>query len=83
MMGYVSQPSIQHVGRKFSLDEVEKLPQKAASHTVGEPFFDDPWWEDYQTEPTTEAPKPTRPPEDPSKPHSFFDDLFPSIQEYF
>ncbi|MBR3631145.1 MAG: hypothetical protein IKN55_11845 [Oscillospiraceae bacterium] len=82
VMGYLSQHSIQHVGRKFSTDEAEKLPQKAASHSVSEPFYEDPWWEDYQTEPPTELPRATRPHDDDSKPHSFFDDFFPSVQPY-
>ena len=81
-MSLVNQPCVQHIGRKFSLNEVEKLPQKAASHSAEKPFFDDPWWENYQTEPTTEAPKPTRPPRDSSSESGIFDG-FDGILDYF
>ncbi len=78
-MNYVSQRCVQDIGRSFTLDEVEKLPQKAASHIPANPFFDDPWWEEYQEEPTTEHRRPSGREEDSSNPFGFFDGLIPSF----
>ncbi|MCR4645394.1 MAG: hypothetical protein K5695_08295 [Oscillospiraceae bacterium] len=76
---YVSQRSVQNVGRAFNFDDIGDLPDKAASRTASQPVFEDPWWQDYlvEPEPTTEPP---------TKPHSFWDnwnDLIPGIQDYF
>ena len=76
---YVSQRSVQDVGRAFNFDDIGDLPDKAASRTASQPVFEDPWWRDYLVEPEPTTEQPTRP-------HSFWEnwnDLIPGIQDYF